>query len=314
MGVFISWSGRDTKSYAVADALREWLEQVIQGSKPWMSAQDIDAGQRWGTELFSQLDNQSIGIICVTKANQAEPWLNFEAGVLAKQLKGDNLNESRVCPLLIDLDANDVTGPLKLLQMMPLNEEGMFRVSKMVNDHAIPAALSPDVLKRTFDKRWPELKEELDQIVVLDDREKETREPQDILEEILGIVRSPDKPVNQPQTPPLPPIPLRNPTDFFSFGGLKVITLEELSKVNPEMLVKARMISAAKKLDDPVLSEALENGRATHSEKYITTIDFSPFHRASFQEVKASPHRESLKKAGSPFSVRLVCEDSVFEL
>jgi TIR domain len=118
MGVFISWSGKNTKSYMVADALRRWLEQVIQGCNPWMSSQDIDAGQRWATELFAQLDNLSVGIMCVTKANQGEPSLNFEAGALAKQLKGDKPDETRVCPLLIDMTENDVTGPLKLLQMV----------------------------------------------------------------------------------------------------------------------------------------------------------------------------------------------------
>lgn len=83
MSVFISWSGKNTKSYMVAVALRRWLEQVVQGCNPWVSTQDIDAGERWGTELFTQLDNHNVGIICVTKENQAEPWLNFEAGALA---------------------------------------------------------------------------------------------------------------------------------------------------------------------------------------------------------------------------------------
>jgi hypothetical protein len=63
MGVFISWSGKNTKSYMVAVALRGWLEQVVQGCNPWVSAQDIDAGERWGTELFTQLDNHNVGII-----------------------------------------------------------------------------------------------------------------------------------------------------------------------------------------------------------------------------------------------------------
>jgi hypothetical protein len=53
---------------------------MVQGCNPWVSAQDIDVGERWGTELFIQLDKHSVGIICVTKKNQAEPWLNFEAG------------------------------------------------------------------------------------------------------------------------------------------------------------------------------------------------------------------------------------------
>ncbi len=72
------------------------------------------------------------------------------------------------------------------------------------------------------------------------------------------------------------------------------------------------MISATDKLD-PGLSEALGNGTLMVVDK-TATIFFPPLHRASFQAVKDSPHRESLKKAALPFSVRLVSEDSVFDL
>jgi hypothetical protein len=65
MGVFIGWSGKNTESHFVADALRRWLEKAIQASKPWTSEHDIDAGERWATELFDQLDNHRVGIICV---------------------------------------------------------------------------------------------------------------------------------------------------------------------------------------------------------------------------------------------------------
>ena len=74
MGVFISWSGKSTKSHRVAEALRDWLRLVVQGCEPWTSSLDIDAGERWGSELFNQLDKHGVGIICVTKEN-APVWL-----------------------------------------------------------------------------------------------------------------------------------------------------------------------------------------------------------------------------------------------
>ncbi|MBV8214748.1 MAG: toll/interleukin-1 receptor domain-containing protein [Verrucomicrobia bacterium] len=178
----------------VADALRIWLEQVIQGCNPWMSNQDIDAGQRWATELFAQLDNHTVGIICVTKDNQGEPWLNFEAGALAKQLKGDKPGEARVCPLLIEMNPNDVTGPLKHLQMMPLDEGGMFKVLQMVNKYAIPEKpLREDLLKQVFDVWWPLLRGELIKMKVSEQPEKSGREEKGMLEEMLGILRSIDR-------------------------------------------------------------------------------------------------------------------------
>jgi hypothetical protein len=67
MSVFVGWSGKDTRSHQVAEALRRWLEQVIQGCEPWVSTVDIDAGERWGLELFAQL--QKLPDFCVADCN-----------------------------------------------------------------------------------------------------------------------------------------------------------------------------------------------------------------------------------------------------
>jgi TIR domain len=197
MGVFISWSGKTSKSYQVAVALRDWLKLVVQHSNPWSSAQDIDAGQRWASELFEQLDKHKIGIICVTKENQAEPWLNFEAGALAKQLdKTDGF--SHVCPLLIEMTMSDVTGPLKLLQMVALDKEGLFKIVEMVNKHAIDSPLLEEDLRTSFEQWWPRFEDELKKMKVPDTPPKSSRGTPEMLEEILGIVRSLDRTVSQP--------------------------------------------------------------------------------------------------------------------
>jgi TIR domain len=201
MGVFIGWSGKNTKSHQVAEALRRWLKQVIQGCEPWVSSQDIDAGERWVSELFGQLDIHKVGIVCVTKENQAEPWLNFEARTLAKQMKGDKSEESRVCPLLIDMTENDVTGPMKLLQMVVLDNDGigMFKVLQTVNKSGTKP-LSDDELKGSFDMWWPTLQTELDKMKVPEKQpEKSSRSWDDILDEILTLVRSIDKATTRQQ-------------------------------------------------------------------------------------------------------------------
>lgn len=44
MKIFISWSG--TRSRAMAVALRNWLPDVVQAFKPFMSEEDIEKGRR----------------------------------------------------------------------------------------------------------------------------------------------------------------------------------------------------------------------------------------------------------------------------
>ena len=93
MKVFISWSKK--RSRAFAEALRDWLPEVIQDCKPWMSSKDIDLGQRWSSEIASQLNEARLGVLCVTPENLGSVWLAFEAGALSKSVA-----EGRVIPYL----------------------------------------------------------------------------------------------------------------------------------------------------------------------------------------------------------------------
>src|SRR4051812_30518439 len=105
MKLFLSWSG--DKSLTVTKALRDWLPYINTEIQPWISGTDIAPGERWSRELAEQLEAADLGIVCVTRENQSAPWLNFEAGALAKRLES-----SRVVPLAIDLRPSDVKQPL----------------------------------------------------------------------------------------------------------------------------------------------------------------------------------------------------------
>src|SRR5258708_34410512 len=83
MKVFLSWSGEQSK--LAAKALHDWLPTVIQTVRPYMSAENINKGQRWSVDISKQLEETHFGVICMTPENLKAPWVLFEAAPLSKR-------------------------------------------------------------------------------------------------------------------------------------------------------------------------------------------------------------------------------------
>jgi hypothetical protein len=184
MKVFISWSG--SKSEAVAVALRDWLPGVINSLEPFVSAKDIYAGTRWQSEIASQLDVSNFGIVCVTRENQAAPWLNFEAGALAKAV-----DLSRLIPLAVDLKPSDVKVPLGQFQAQPATEDGIRAVVASLNDALGEQRLQDELLRTSFDVWWQRLETKLATIEEQTSAaEPPLRTDRELLEEAVNTVRA----------------------------------------------------------------------------------------------------------------------------
>ena len=97
MKVFISWSGSQSKE--LAEAIREWIPNVIQAVSPYFTPSDIEKGTRWSNDIAKELESSSIGILCITRENIRAPWIMFEAGALSKSLE-----KTHVCPILFHKD------------------------------------------------------------------------------------------------------------------------------------------------------------------------------------------------------------------
>jgi TIR domain len=151
--VFISWSGEPSRS--IARALDGWLESVVQHVDAWMSDEEIRSGDRWNREIANALDEINFGIICVTKSNQAAPWLLFEAGALAK-----SVTKGRIVPLCINLYPSDITGPLADFQSRRLDEADMKRLTHDLND-ASETPMKKERLDAIFSAMWPRLEAEV---------------------------------------------------------------------------------------------------------------------------------------------------------
>lgn len=183
MNVFISWSGKESKAYAVA--IRQWLPNVIPALDPFYSPEDIKAGMRWSNEIAEKLQETKIGIICLTKDNLNAPWLMFEAGALSKQL------EARVCPILFGLKPTDVQGPLTQFQINEFNAEGFYKVLVSINEQ-LPNPLTIETLREAFQKWWMELETNISKAIPKDSSPniKSTRTERDLIEEILIRIRN----------------------------------------------------------------------------------------------------------------------------
>jgi hypothetical protein len=116
-----------------------------------MSDEDIESGARWDEGIAKQLDETDFGIVCVTRANQAGPWLIFEAGALAKSVE-----KGRVVPLFIELLPSDLTGPLTAFQGRQLDEDGVRRLVNDLNE-AAEKKISKERLDGIFKRMWPDL-------------------------------------------------------------------------------------------------------------------------------------------------------------
>lgn len=186
MKVFISWSGDQSRD--VAHALKEWLPAVIQAVRPYFSPADIEKGARWSSEIAKELEQSRIGVICLTKSNLSAPWIMFEAGALAKSME-----KSRVIPLLLGVDPSELFGPLTQFQASGFNKEEVRKLLKSINSALTEGNLEPDVLNAVFEKWWPDLEARV--LAIFERPEanssnKKVRTDREILEEILGLVRS----------------------------------------------------------------------------------------------------------------------------
>jgi len=183
MKTFLSWSGDQSKAYA--NALRDWLPLVLHFVEPWVSDADIEAGERWASEVGKELESSNFGIICIDRENVGSQWLLFEAGALSRSMQ-----EGRVIPLLFDIEFKDISGPLAQFQAKKFEGRGVWDVVCAINK--LGEAPIPDVhLKRLFEALWPDLEKAVDAIPKSAKTTK-SRPQHEVLEELVSSVRGLD--------------------------------------------------------------------------------------------------------------------------
>jgi hypothetical protein len=185
MKIFISWSGELSKK--VAEHLSTWIQDTLQGTKTWISTEDIDKGTFWFSEIADTLAEAKYGILCLTPDNLSNPWILFEAGALSK-----GLSKNKVCPLLINLNPSQLVPPLSQLNATTPAKEDFFKLIKSINSELGDRRLTDERLEKTFGKWWDVFDTGLAKILTeikpsMNIPQKTTTE---LLEEILESTRS----------------------------------------------------------------------------------------------------------------------------
>lgn len=186
MKVFISWSGEMSKR--VGEAFKNWIPHVLQTVEPYYTPTDIEKGTRWSHGIAAELESSSAGIFFVTRENLKIPWLAFEAGAISKQV-----DDSLVCPVLIDLDTSDLNGPLTQFQVTAFQKTEIKKLIQTLNKANLDNVLSESILNQAFEKNWPDLDSQVAEIIrstppQLEEQIK--RDDRDVINEILDLTRS----------------------------------------------------------------------------------------------------------------------------
>ncbi|HEX8265985.1 MAG TPA: toll/interleukin-1 receptor domain-containing protein [Pyrinomonadaceae bacterium] len=198
MKVFISWSG--ARSRAVAEALSDWLKQVIQAIKPFYSP-DIEKGVKWSGEIDNALEGTKFGIVCLTPDNLNSTWIHYETGALSKT------KDAKIWTFLHGLNYSQVPQPLGKFQHTLAEKDDVFKLLKSINSGLSEVGgepLAEQFLEKMFNLLWESLEERLKAAESLHPVEsdgtaviEQKRDNSDVLNEILEIVRDQQRQINE---------------------------------------------------------------------------------------------------------------------
>lgn len=144
--VFISWSSGRTRP--VAERLANWLSAVLDATV-YSPGGSISAGAAWIDELDQAFREAEFGVLCVDRDSMESPWLMFELGAIAKGVKS-----TRVIPLLIDVRAHELRGPLSWFQALEATHDGLVRLVEAMNQSS-GTAFSAEALKKRLAESAP---------------------------------------------------------------------------------------------------------------------------------------------------------------
>ena len=286
MKVFISWSG--DRSLAIAKSLRSWLPRVIQAVEPWLSESDIGKGTRWEQEIGIELLQSKFGIICLTPENLDSRWVNFEA--LSKTIE-----KTYVCTYLLDLKPTDIDGPLSQFNHTKADKDDTRKLILTMNAALDAHVLQENIVNDAFDVWWPRLEEQLNHLPAVDEKLNPPRRSEDMIEEILTLVRS--QAIERVQSSQVSDKLLFSLLQLFRLAAVKDSTIgssTELLDSLTELEIEARRRGTA----SPVW-QALTAGLHRTEKPFAVRDEAKPVGTGGFGKETSQPDSASLKELNS---------------
>lgn len=199
MKIFVSWSGE--LSCQIAETLKKWIPCILQSVEVFFSPEDIEKGENWDKTISTELSECKYGIICLTTENTTAPWINFEAGAIAKSL------DSKVTALMVNIKPSDIKGPLSRYQATKFERDDFFQLITSINK-VLETPLDHKVLENTFNAMWKSLEDETVSIIegyTPKDRKDQSKSlnskapENEATEEILQLLRQQSALISNPE-------------------------------------------------------------------------------------------------------------------
>jgi hypothetical protein len=159
LAILLTWSG--STSHNIATVFHTWLPSVIPGTQPWISDEDIAKGMKWFPVLMEQLSKTDFSIVFVTAENVRSPWIYFEVGGIAREVK-----HGIVCPYLVGVDGQQISsGPLGQFQWTEATRADTLKLIKSINNALKDQAHDEQSLKSKFKDQWPKLERQISRVL-----------------------------------------------------------------------------------------------------------------------------------------------------
>ena len=261
MKVFVSWSGELSRK--IAEVLKSWIPCILQSVEVFFSEDDIEKGGNWDRVVSKELSECNFGIICLTKENMFAPWVNFEAGAIAKSL------DSKVSALMININPSDIKGPLSRYQATKIDEKDFYQLISSINN-AQEQPVDEGVLGKAFKAIWTEIRSETNSIIEEYNKDgKSDKQPHsgqetiknEAIEEILQILRAQHSLLCSPEA--------LFPVEYFNYIISKLNGRDCENVQEDEIMISGLLVYF-----DRLLLE-LENDTDAEIVKYCRKLNFS---------------------------------------